>query len=173
MRQIFSPWNILYPLLIGMAGLLMAGCGQQPSTSGDTVQEIRMPKGSSNADLIRNPVSAGAPDDTSKMAKISFPEPVFDFGVVGDQNIVSHTFEFTNTGKVPLIISHVRGNCGCTVPHWPKDPIAPGAKGKIEVRFDPSGKEGPQNKPIIVTANTYPNTTNITIMANVRASSDH
>ena len=159
-------------MLIGMAGLLITGCGQQPSSSGDTVQEIRMPKGSSNADLIRNPVSANTPEDTSKMARISFPQPDFDFGIVGDQNIVSHTFEFTNTGKVPLLIGHVRGNCGCTVPHWPKAPIAPGAKGEIEVRFDPSGKEGPQVKPITITANTYPNTTTITIMANVKPSGE-
>ncbi|HRJ17027.1 MAG TPA: DUF1573 domain-containing protein, partial [Saprospiraceae bacterium] len=135
-------------------------------------QEIRMPKGSSNADLIRNPISADAPADAGQMASINFSQPVFDFGDIDDKNIVSHTFEFTNTGKAPLVIAHVRGNCGCTVPHWPKDPIAPGAGGKIEVRFDPSGKEGPQNKPIVVTANTYPNATNITIMANVKASGE-
>jgi len=163
----------LLPAFFGLALLLLTGCGEQPaSASGDTVQEIRMPKGSSNADLIRNPISADAPADAGQMASINFSQPVFDFGDIDDKNIVSHTFEFTNTGKAPLVIAHVRGNCGCTVPHWPKDPIAPGAGGKIEVRFDPSGKEGPQNKPIVVTANTYPNATNITIMANVKASGE-
>lgn len=156
---------------MGLAVLILTNCGQQPTASGDAVQEIRVPQGS-NSELIRNPVSADTPSDTGKMAKIIFPQPVFDFGDIDDKNIVSHTFEFTNAGKVPLIISHVRGNCGCTVPHWPKDPIAPGAGGKIEVRFDPSGKTGQQNKPIVVTANTFPNITNITIMANVKASGE-
>ena len=45
-------------------------------------------------------------------------------------------FEFKNTGKAPLVISGASSSCGCTVPSWPKDPIAPGATGKIEVKYD-------------------------------------
>tara|TARA_R110000787_G_scaffold271939_1_gene379200 strand:+ start:3007 stop:3432 length:426 start_codon:yes stop_codon:yes gene_type:complete len=45
-------------------------------------------------------------------------------------------FEFTNTGKSPLIITKVQASCGCTVPKKPENPIMPGEKGKIEVSYD-------------------------------------
>lgn len=50
-----------------------------------------------------------------------------------------HIYKFKNTGKEPLIISDAKGSCGCTVPQWPKEPIAPGKGDKVE--FD-SGKNG-------------------------------
>ncbi|HAZ26265.1 MAG TPA: hypothetical protein DCY95_18235, partial [Algoriphagus sp.] len=68
-------------------------------------------------------------------AVITFKEKSVDFGDITQGDKVSHTFELTNTGTTPLIISNVAATCGCTVPSWPKDPIAPGAKAKIEVSF--------------------------------------
>jgi hypothetical protein len=48
----------------------------------------------------------------------------------------TRVFEFTNTGKSPLIITRVQASCGCTVPKKPDQPIMPGEKGKIEVSYD-------------------------------------
>jgi len=45
-------------------------------------------------------------------------------------------FEFTNTGKEVLTLSNVEASCGCTVPTWSKDPIKPGGKGKITVKYN-------------------------------------
>lgn len=45
-------------------------------------------------------------------------------------------FRLTNTGKTPLIIASAVGSCGCTVPEYPKEPIAPGASVIIKVRYD-------------------------------------
>ncbi|MEL1244184.1 DUF1573 domain-containing protein [Flavobacterium sp. DGU11] len=65
-------------------------------------------------------------------------------------------FEFTNTGDAPLIIKEAKSTCGCTVPSWPKEPIAPGKTGKIEVKYNMN--PGPIRKTITVQSNAvnYP-----------------
>ncbi|MCB0640453.1 MAG: DUF1573 domain-containing protein [Phaeodactylibacter sp.] len=93
---------------------------------------------------------------TGPTTTVSFAETEFDFGTVDAGDIVSHEFSFTNTGSEPLIISNAKGSCGCTVPKWPKDPIAPGATGKILVEFNSKGKKNKQNKKVTITANTEP-----------------
>jgi hypothetical protein len=150
-------------------GLMLSlnSCNSTESGAGKMVEEIRLPQGSNYADLIRNPLSADQETDSSKVAGLEFEYTEFDFGDISDQQIVSHTFNFRNSGKKPLVIAHVRGTCGCTVPHWPKEPIPAGGRGSIQIRFDPSGKSGLQLKPVVITANTLPNQTNLSIVANI------
>ena len=82
-------------------------------------------------------------------ANISFAQevedlkPVFKFltetinyGKISLGSNGTRVFEFTNTGKSPLIITRVQASCGCTVPKKPDQPIMPGEKGKIEVSYD-------------------------------------
>ncbi|MEO1713378.1 MAG: DUF1573 domain-containing protein, partial [Bacteroidota bacterium] len=108
------------------------------------------------ASIIRNPVSANEPIDTVNVARIEFEEASFNFGEVGEGAIVKHSFKFTNTGKVPLLISNVRSTCGCTVSTWPKEAIGPGETSEINAEFNTTNKMKEQKKPVIVTANTYP-----------------
>ena len=115
--------------------------------------------------IIRNPITADQPVDTVNVARIVFEEMAHDFGTMKEGAVVEHTFDFKNEGKVPLIISNVRSSCGCTAPSWPKDPIEPGKKGKIQVRFNSSGKYEQQVKPVIITANTFPPETKLSIKA--------
>ena len=61
-------------------------------------------------------------------------------------------FEFTNTGDAQLVISDVKSSCGCTVPKKPDGPIAPGASGTIEVKYD-TKRVGPIRKTITVYSN--------------------
>ena len=51
-----------------------------------------------------------------------------------------------------MIISNAKGSCGCTVPEWPKEPIAPGAKGTIKVKYD-TKRSGPINKSVTISTN--------------------
>lgn len=95
--------------------------------------------------------------------RFSFAQNEYDFGTVNEGDIVNHTFQFTNTGDAPLVISNATASCGCTVPSWPKAPIAPGETGKIEVKFDSSGKPNQQTKNITITANTNPAVTTLKI----------
>lgn len=98
---------------------------------------------------------------------MTFEHTDFDFGTVKDGEKVKHTYKFKNTGTEPLIISNAKGSCGCTVPKWPSEPIAPGASGSIEVEFDSKGKPGKQTKRVTVTANTNPAQTFLNISGTV------
>ena len=134
---------------------------------GNEVTAITVDPDKSIAEIIKSPVDANQPVDTVNVAKMTFEETRFNFGSIEEEEVVSHVFKFTNTGKVPLLINDARSTCGCTVPDWPKNPIEPGEGGEIAVRFDSKGKNGRQSKPITITANTYPNQSVLHIDGNV------
>ena len=84
--------------------------------------------------------------------EISFDKTVHDYGTIfvgGDGHC---EYEFTNTGKEPLILSSVRSSCGCTIPSWPREPILPGKKETIKVKYD-TNRMGPINKSVTVLSN--------------------
>lgn len=85
-------------------------------------------------------------------AQISFEEEVIDYGTIEQGADGVREFIFTNTGKSPLIISNAVGSCGCTVPTWPKEPIKPGEKASIKVKYD-TKRVGPINKSVTITSN--------------------
>lgn len=85
-------------------------------------------------------------------AKIEFSKETHDYGNIKYDGEPYCTFEFKNTGDQPLIISNAKGSCGCTVPEWPKEPIAPGAKGSIRVKYD-TKRPGPINKSVTINSN--------------------
>lgn len=122
--------------------------------------------GQFDSSLVNNPASAeGGASGT--LPVMTFSEESHDFGDIRQGEKVSHLFTFTNTGKSDLIIGNARGSCGCTVPDYPKKPIAPGEKSEIEVSFNSSGKHGLQTKTISIVTNCKPSTKIITIKANV------
>ncbi len=73
---------------------------------------------------------------TGKQPDIKFNKMEHDFGNIPQGTPVTTTFEVTNTGKAPLIISNVGVTCGCTTPFFTKDPIMPGKKGSIQATFN-------------------------------------
>jgi hypothetical protein len=85
---------------------------------------------------------------------MTFTKVEHDFGTINEGDVVEHKFAFTNTGKAPLVIVSAKGSCGCTVPEWPKDPIAPGDTGEMLVKFNSNGKPNQQTKQVTITANT-------------------
>ena len=85
-------------------------------------------------------------------AKIEFKEETIDYGTIEKGADGVRKFEFTNTGTEPLIISRVYSSCGCTIPKKPEGPIAPGATGEIEVKYD-TKRVGPIRKTISVYSN--------------------
>ncbi|MFV0541358.1 MAG: DUF1573 domain-containing protein [Aestuariibaculum sp.] len=87
-----------------------------------------------------------------KVAKIEFKTTTIDYGTVEKGANGIRTFEFTNTGDAPLIISQVSSTCGCTIPKKPKDPILPGKTGEIEVKYD-TNRVSPIRKTITVISN--------------------
>lgn len=146
-------------ILLFFCGLFLVSCGDEQANDEKKVESIQTEGQLSNADIIRNPISASDQTDTSNVAKISFVEESHDFGTVEEGKVVEYTFDFVNDGKIPLVINDARSTCGCTVPEWPQNPIMPGKKGQIHVKFNTEGRPNKQSKPITVNANTNPSKT--------------
>ena len=92
---------------------------------------------------------------------------VWDFGTIQQGDAPEFTFTFKNIGNEPMIIANAKGSCGCTVPQWPKEPIAPGETGEINVKFNSKGKKGSQNKTVTLTANTTPPNTKLRVTGQI------
>ena len=108
------------------------------------------------------------------LTTIVYPETEFDFGEIEEGEKIVHEFAFKNTGSEPLVISKAVGSCGCTVPDWPREPIAAGQEAVIKVQYDSRGKgktraEGgrAENKRVTITANTDPANTYLYIKGKV------
>jgi len=84
---------------------------------------------------------------------IEFPAPIYNFGKVKEGDVVTHAFRFKNKGNAPLFIVNAQASCGCTVPSFPKEPVAPGGEGEIVVKFDSHHRKGHQQKNVLITSN--------------------
>ncbi|MGO4819223.1 DUF1573 domain-containing protein [Flavobacterium sp. W22_SRS_FP1] len=94
---------------------------------------------------------------TAKVAKVdgagmAFVSETIDYGTIAHNADGKREFVFTNNGTKPLIITNTQGSCGCTVPTSPKEPIAPGAKGIIGVKYA-TDRVGAFTKTVTVTSN--------------------
>jgi len=110
-----------------------------------------------STDAVTNSASADGKASID-LPEIKFEEDEFDFGLITQGEKVSHAFRFKNTGSKPLVISGASGSCGCTVPEWPTEPIAPGGEGRINVVFSSEGKKGLVEKTVTVVTNCEPST---------------
>ncbi len=103
------------------------------------------------------PVTGEGQVDPDDLPQITFDSTHADMGRIAQGSKVDRTFTFTNSGGSALVITDVRGSCGCTVgKDWPKDPVKPGEKASISVTFDSEGRSGRQDKTVTVVANTVP-----------------
>jgi hypothetical protein len=59
-----------------------------------------------------------------------------EFGDVILKEAVKHEFRFRNISKEPIVIDNVRPSCGCTIPDWEEQPIAPDSVGVIKLEYD-------------------------------------
>ncbi len=145
--------------------------GAEEGTAMDEKAEDKESKVVAEAETKKKPAVANTPAAPPKpkktkpkkpatpLAKFKFDKKEYNFGTVEVGTKVEHDFYFTNTGEVPMVITDANSTCGCTIPEIPKEPIAPGARGKVKVTFDSTGKIGMQDKHVTITANTYPKNT--------------
>lgn len=101
-----------------------------------------------------------------KTPEITFVKLVHDYGQIEQGANGECEFEFKNTGKADLILTNCRSSCGCTVPSWPKDPIAPGKKAVIKVKYN-TQRIGQINKTITVESNAVNDRVVLKITGNV------
>lgn len=92
-----------------------------------------------------------APNPNGPVMKFDVME--HNFGTIKQGEVATYEFKFKNAGKEPLVISTAVGSCGCTVPDWPKEPIAPGKTGIMKVTFNSTGKMGQIDKTVTITSN--------------------
>ncbi len=123
----------------------------------------------SNIHLNTEAGTIGKASQEREKTAMSFTQSLHDFGVITEGEVKEYSFQFKNTGNAPLHIEHAKGSCGCTVPQWPKDPIAPGATGQIVVKFNSTNKVGKNSKKVTIVANTEPISTVLTITADVKS----
>ena len=91
-----------------------------------------------------------------KMAQIRFAQTTIDLGTIKENGVVEKKFTFVNEGNANLVIINAEGSCGCTVPTFSKEPIAPNGKGEIIVKYTAKNMMGPQKKSITITTNGKP-----------------
>lgn len=91
---------------------------------------------------------------TLKTAKLTFDTYTYDFGKIKEvDGEVSHTFHYTNTGTLPLVIQSVGVSCGCTYPQFSKEPLLPGKSAEMKITFDPTNRPGTFEKVISIASN--------------------
>ncbi len=103
-------------------------------------------------------------------AQLSIDKEVHDYGTISKGANGDCYFTITNTGDSPLIISNAKGSCNCTVPSWPKEPIAPGKSAQMKVTYG-TDRVGPINKSVTITSNAANTPTKVVrIKGTVKAS---
>jgi hypothetical protein len=104
---------------------------------------------------------------TNAQGVLKFNKETHDFGKLSEGPLATYSFEVTNTGTAPVVITNAQASCGCTTPEWSKEPIMPGAKSTIKVGYNTSGRPGPFTKTITVISNAENGTIILTIKGNV------
>jgi len=105
-------------------------------------------------------------DEKKEAAYINFEKTLHDYGNIPLNGDGSYVFIFENTGNTPLILTNAQSSCGCTVPQWPRDPIAPKGKGEIQVKYN-TNRAGSFQKTVTIHSNAENSPTVLTIKGNV------
>lgn len=96
-----------------------------------------------------------------------FENETIDYGTIDQDANGQREFVLVNNGNKPLIIMNAQGSCGCTVPTFPKEPIAPGAKAVIGVKYD-THRTGVFMKTVTLTTNASETPKVLTIKGDVK-----
>ena len=110
--------------------------------------------------------AAQAQEAPADGAKITFDNKVINYGKVETGANGTRVFKFKNEGTEPLVLNSVRASCGCTTPKWTREPIAPGAEGEIQVKYD-TNRMGNFHKTVTVQSNATNQTVVLTIKGQV------
>jgi len=112
------------------------------------------------------PSSVNQVEEQKAYPVMEFESTTVDYGVIEQDSDPYRYFKFTNTGDAPLVITNAKGSCGCTVPTWPKEAIAPGETGEIKVRYA-TNRLNKFTKSITLTTNEENPTRKLTIKGEV------
>ena len=105
-------------------------------------------------------------NDQRVTSSIEWTKTEHNFGRIKQNIPVTAAFEFKNPSMVPLVITSVEPQCGCTVADYPKEPVTYGKKGVVSISFD-AKNGGYFQKSIIVTTNSGQGSTILVIKGEV------
>ncbi|MFV8322970.1 DUF1573 domain-containing protein [uncultured Flavobacterium sp.] len=98
------------------------------------------------------PANALTSKVSSVASSILWKSESIDVGQIPQNTPKAINYEFKNTGKTTLIITSVKGSCGCTATDYTKTPILPGKSGKVTATYNAANK-GAFTKTVTVTTN--------------------
>ncbi|MDO5509660.1 MAG: DUF1573 domain-containing protein [Weeksellaceae bacterium] len=145
-------------LLSGFVALAFVSCQKETTNTTTTT-----PATTGTEVAATTPASV----DPATAPVMTFETDIFDLGDVQAGSTTDKTIEFTNTGQSPLLITNAKASCGCTVPKYSDQPIAPGETGTLDVKFTAPANNGSQTKTVTLTTNTSAMTETFRIKANV------
>lgn len=90
--------------------------------------------------LLSVGILAGLFMSVHAQAVIEFSKTSHDYGKFTEDKVQTYVFKFKNTGDQPLVIHQAFASCGCTVPTFSRDAIAPGKTGEIKVEYNGKNK---------------------------------
>ena len=100
--------------------------------------------------------------------EVKFNKNVHDYGSVKEEvGAALSEFEFTNTGKSPVVIQRIVASCGCTSPTYTREPVLPGKKGKVKVAYSTAFRPGNFRKSVRVYTNVPDTVYTLTVKGNV------
>ncbi|GAB1309402.1 DUF1573 domain-containing protein [Urechidicola sp. KH5] len=144
--------KVVIMVALAIAGVTITSCSKESAASKVNQQNVE---------------AAKERDANSKLdpPKIEWNKTEHDFGKLKQGDKVETVFTLTNIGDSDLVITNAKGSCGCTVPQWPREAVAPGTSADIKVVFNSAGKRNNAQNTVTLTTNTEKGTEQLRIKA--------
>ncbi|MGW8315377.1 MAG: DUF1573 domain-containing protein [Bacteroidales bacterium] len=107
--------------------------------------------------------------DPSETPALTFDTLAHDFGTILEGERVVCYFDYENSGGGSLMINDIETTCGCTIPDWSREPLAPGERNTLQIVFDATRRSGLQLKQVTVYSNAENSKVQLMIRANVKS----
>lgn len=88
---------------------------------------------------VKSLVSETKISETSA-STITWKAETIDVGQIPQGTPKAIVYEFKNTGKTAVVITNVKGSCGCTATDYTKEPIQAGKSGKVTATYNAQTK---------------------------------
>ena len=91
------------------------------------------------------------PEVSEAGASMHFRTKVIDTGTIDETAVPpEYGYTWTNTGDRPVTVLKVSTTCGCAVPSFDRQPVAPGESGSLTITYHPKGHPGKFERRIFV-----------------------
>jgi hypothetical protein len=105
-------------------------------------------------------------NSTIAASTILWKAETVDVGEIPQGTPKAIVYEFKNTGKTAIVITNVKGSCGCTATDYTKEPILPGKSAKVTATYNAANK-GAFTKTVTVTTSAEETPKTLTLKGTV------